>query len=583
MSSIGSKGSLFAIVALLTVLFQLSPLSTALDNRLLDSAFSLLRSIEPTPLEDDVVLVGIEENTGKGFDEPFSLWHPHIGRFIKAVSESQARLLALDIVLPDRSYDSLLPGYDRQLLAGLLAARDRLPLVLAQTVDGSGDIRPIFPPIISLAGQDALGLVLVYPDPDGVVRRYTPELVTDRGSYPSLVHRMAEQLNAPREPGLIDYTLGQPISYIPMQQVLDWHAQGDQGSLARFRDKVVLLGSVLPFADRHRLPVPLAAWEPGNRRAPGVLVHVQALRTLMHEGIVKTTHPLTTLALALVAILLLSRVSHPLVTALLALSALVILGLVTIGLLGTGIHLQATTIAIGILLTAVARFAFTGMHAFLERRRLTQSFGRYVSPNVLEGILDGQIDPAGEGRQLPLCVLFSDIRSFTRRSESLPPEEVVALLNRYFDQMVAAVHDKGGTVDKFIGDGLMAFFGAPNPQDNPAQAAFAAARDMMQRLETLNKELEQSGTSPIRIGIGLHLGDAVVGHVGASSRLEYTAIGDTVNLASRLEGLSKTLGYTVIMSGEFADALPGDCDLVELGEQHIKGHTPVQIYGWGNA
>ncbi|MES9967196.1 MAG: CHASE2 domain-containing protein, partial [Sedimenticola sp.] len=330
MSSIGSKGSLFAIVALLTMLFQLSPLSTALDNRLLDSAFSLLRSIEPTPLDDDVVLVGIEENTGKGFDEPFSLWHPHIGRFIKAVSESQARLLALDIVLPDRSYDSLLPGYDRQLLTGLLAARDRLPLVLAQTVDGSGNIRPIFPPIISLAGRDALGLVLVHPDPDGVVRRYTPELVTDRGSYPTLVNRMAERLNAPREPGLIDYTLGQPISYIPMQQVLDWYAQGDQGSLARFRDKVVLLGSVLPFADRHRLPVPLAAWEPGNRRAPGVLVHVQALRTLMHEGVIKTIQPLTTLALALVAILLLSRVSHPLVTALLAMLALAILGPATV-------------------------------------------------------------------------------------------------------------------------------------------------------------------------------------------------------------------------------------------------------------
>jgi class 3 adenylate cyclase len=146
--------------------------------------------------------------------------------------------------------------------------------------------------------------------------------------------------------------------------------------------------------------------------------------------------------------------------------------------------------------------------------------------------------------------------------------------------MTAAVHEHGGTVDKFIGDGLMAFFAAPAVRSNPPQDAFDAAREMVGRLVDLNARLMARGVEPIAIGIGLQHGDAVVGHVGSSSRHEYTVIGDTVNTAARLEGLTKGLGYPVVCAAEVVAALEERSGLVDLGPQEIRGRAAVPVYGW---
>jgi adenylate cyclase len=133
----------------------------------------------------------------------------------------------------------------------------------------------------------------------------------------------------------------------------------------------------------------------------------------------------------------------------------------------------------------------------------------------------------------------------------------------------------------------MAFFGAPRPLDNPCVPAVRAARDMLARLSRLNRALAEQGELPIAIGIGLHVGDAVVGNVGAETRHNYTAIGDTVNVASRLEGLTKEVGFPLLCSAEVVDALDDLRGLVKLGPTSIKGHRPVDVYGWrpegGNA
>jgi len=177
-------------------------------------------------------------------------------------------------------------------------------------------------------------------------------------------------------------------------------------------------------------------------------------------------------------------------------------------------------------------------------------------------------------------VLFSDIRSFTTRSESEPPEAIISLLNRYFNEMAAVIHSHGGTVDKFIGDGMMVFFGAPNHQDNPAQQAFDAAQKMLQRLDNLNLKLKEEGIEEIKIGIGIHLGEAVVGHVGSDTRHEYTVIGDTVNLAARLEGRTKELGYPIVCSASVAKVLDSSAKLISLGETPIKGRAAAEVFGW---
>jgi class 3 adenylate cyclase len=223
---------------------------------------------------------------------------------------------------------------------------------------------------------------------------------------------------------------------------------------------------------------------------------------------------------------------------------------------------------------------FQARQAMLERRRLRSLFSGYVSPPVMASILDGKLSVHRGGELRRVCVLFSDIRSFTRRSEEQAPEEVISLLNRYFDHMVDCIHDRGGTVDKFIGDGLMAFFGAPNGLGSPASIAMDCAVAMLSRLAQLNGELEREGIDPIRIGIGLHVGEVIVGHVGSAGRHEYTAIGDTVNVAARLEGLCKQVNRPIVVSGEVTAELDRDYPLDPLGLQKIRGHSPLPVFAY---
>lgn len=161
------------------------------------------------------------------------------------------------------------------------------------------------------------------------------------------------------------------------------------------------------------------------------------------------------------------------------------------------------------------------------------------------------------------------------------PEAVVEFLDRYFEEATQIIHRYGGTVDKFMGDGIMAFFGAPQPLDKPAVPGYQAATAILNRVAQLNSDLPATeGTEPLTIGIGLHVGEAVVGHVGSISRHDYTAIGDAVNLASRLEGLSKEVGWPLICSKDLVDELGNRHSLIYLGPTAIRGHAPLEIFGW---
>jgi class 3 adenylate cyclase len=214
-----------------------------------------------------------------------------------------------------------------------------------------------------------------------------------------------------------------------------------------------------------------------------------------------------------------------------------------------------------------------------ERRRLRGVFGGYVSPQVMVEIELGRLEGRASTRAF-LCVLFLDVRGFTTRSETMAPEPLIDLLNGLFEASTDAIHAQGGTVNEFTGDGLMAFFGAPAPLANPCEPAFDAARDILGRLEKLNADLVRRGVEPLAIGLGLACGDAVVGHVGAERRHAYTAIGDCVNVAARLEGLTKALGYPLILSSAVAARVTDDGRLARLGAQALKGHSPVEVYGW---
>jgi adenylate cyclase len=258
---------------------------------------------------------------------------------------------------------------------------------------------------------------------------------------------------------------------------------------------------------------------------------------------------------------------------------LAVLGCVMLFLLDAGRYLETGAPLLAAVAAVGIRFVDDAVAQARERAMLRNSFGSYVSPQIMSEILAGRITPELGGKRALVCILFSDVRNFTRRSEHMPPEELIGTLNEYFTEMTQCVHEHGGTVDKFIGDGMMCFFGAPQPLANACDAAVAAGKEMLVRLQGLNERFRAQGREPVSIGIGLHFGEVVLGHVGSNARHEYTAIGDAVNTASRVEGLTKGVGYALAISSDVWARLTDKDEWEALGEQKVKGRAAVSLYG----
>ena len=224
--------------------------------------------------------------------------------------------------------------------------------------------------------------------------------------------------------------------------------------------------------------------------------------------------------------------------------------------------------------------AFNHMTAGLsERDRVRDLLGKVVSPEIATQLLQSNLELGGAEREV--TILFSDLRDFTTLSEKLPPAEVLTLLNRYLDRMSAIVERHGGVIDKYIGDAIMALFGAPVTSTDPAGHAMAAAREMTVALSALNDELIAEGRPTLQFGVGINTAHVVAGNMGSKTRLNYTVIGDGVNLASRLESLTKDSAYAarIIVSDATRKAALQPPALRPLGSVTVKGKLePVQIY-----
>ncbi|MBD0338713.1 MAG: adenylate/guanylate cyclase domain-containing protein [Thermoleophilia bacterium] len=222
---------------------------------------------------------------------------------------------------------------------------------------------------------------------------------------------------------------------------------------------------------------------------------------------------------------------------------------------------------------------FNRMADGLEREALVRElFGQYVTPELAEKAIKerGWLD----GRLVTCTALFADIRDFTGLTETLPPAGLIGVLNRYFERMSSVVVDEGGLVNKFGGDSLLAVFGSPlNPLPDHAVHAVQAALGMLRELAGLNAELRVDGLPEIMFGIGIGTGEVVAGNVGSQRRLEYTVIGDAVNVASRLQTLTKELGEPLLVSEETGHAAGGVCRLAAVGEVDVRGKAePVRVF-----
>jgi len=211
-----------------------------------------------------------------------------------------------------------------------------------------------------------------------------------------------------------------------------------------------------------------------------------------------------------------------------------------------------------------------------EREHIRHTFGRFVSRDVAEAVLNGRVPLAGQ--RLEVSILFQDIRGFTALSERLDPVALLRMLNQFFTEVVAAVEAEGGVVKQFTGDGVMALFGAPEIRADHTQRAVRAALGIVKRLDSLNALLHKDGIPPLQIGVGIHTGEVVAGLIGPDERVEYGVVGEPVNLASRIEALTKDLAATILVSKEIATRLGSEFVLGRVALLPIKGKSqPVEV------
>ena len=548
-----------------------------------DQQMRAIRKMHPRPLDEDVVLIGIDEGTYSSFDEPFALWHRHFGSMLRALAKAKPRAIAMDTVLPERSYDFILKGSDLSLMQGLALLKNaRVPFVYVQTIADNGTPAPIQPNLVNYLAPDNFGLDQQVTDVDLTSRRFFYTTFDPSGRpVPTLASQVLHQLKIPVKEGYIDYSIGAPLEYIPMQAV---EKMTDAQLRRTFGNRIVLVGSLIGGTDRWRLPTQLLVRDPGRKRddydQPGVLIHAQVIRSHLATGLL---HPipkeLRWLAMAVAATAVFISASPFVVVgaAIVAPLLLVVAGLGTIVSAQTILPLASIIITFWVAL--LARGIFDAGEAVIERFRLQQSFSGQVSPAVMREMLGGGLSPGVSGQLAEVCVLFSDVRDFTTLSENMPPQVVTTVLQRYFDRMVHAVHRYDGTVDKFIGDGMMVLFGAPRKSKDPCGEAVQCALAMLMALDSLNEEFKREGLPTLTIGIGINYGTVTVGNIGSSERHNYSAIGDAVNVAARVEGLTKDLGRKIIITDAVVSRIEERFHFDALGSHKVKGHSPVNVWG----
>jgi len=550
-------------------------------------------------------------------DRPQVAWTPQIGAVLSALDTAGVKSVGMDLIYPT-TLESLVPNYDRPLrqALGRLARSQRIVL---GSVDASQQpVRPGKGLEFAAGGDENVRTLNLISDYDNVIREHPGwRTATDGSRQPSFVGEIARRAGAVvPETFLINYDTGE--DGFPVFSFADLLACASAGNDAffseTFKDRVVLVGTALDIEDRwipatqyvngiYSGPTRRCTERPAGARRygdsverhtrPGVFIHAAALNTLLLDvplhlpgrlptsgGLAATVAAGTFGFLALPPVLAFG-------TLLLALCATVAASLAAL--------LNGTVLP---MLTLLGAFVLSAGIVYLlrfieelrarrrteaEKRRLSERFGRYLAPAIIARLTDDPDALRLGGDRRRISVFFSDIVGYTTLSERLQddPERLVELVNEYFGVMVSIIEQHGGYVDKFIGDAVMAVWGAPLARNDQERQAVSAALSCVKALETFNADrvVGQYGLPPIGARIGINTGPAIVGNMGSPERLNYTVTGDTVNLASRLEGANKAYGTLVMIGPETADAVHDEFLLRQLDLLAVKGKKiPVRVY-----
>ncbi|CAN7549881.1 adenylate/guanylate cyclase domain-containing protein [Acidovorax sp. LjRoot38] len=530
-----------------------------------------------------VVILAIDEPTFQELQHTWPFPRSVHAALLQRLHDEGAAAVGLDIVFAD-------PSTEAEDAALAQAIAETGPVVLAATrekIDSSNaalwlDVMPL--QRFLDAGADA-GDAGVEPDDDFVVRRVP---VAREGFALRLAQRAAEARG--KLPVLRHFDW---IGYRGPRGTFDtrsYYQALEPGLLPAgfFKNKIVLVGRSARTAtelsrsqaDLFNSPFGTAG---GERLFPGVELQATLVDNYLTGGGLRTVPEGWTLALvALLVPLLLwgNRRLHPAGAAALAAALVAAIAGASWWLFGRFQLWWPPLLPAAAALAVYGAAALAG-YAFVRRRaRQTRAmFAQYVPPAVVSRLIAQPelMRLGGEAREVTL--MFTDLANFTTLSEQLSAEQTVEVLTAYFNAMTPIVHATGGTVDKFIGDAVMAFWGAPLDDPQHAEHAVTAAILMQQAMQVLVADLRARGLPPIHMRIGLHTGRVVVGNVGSEQRFSYTAIGDAVNLAARLEGANKAFGTGILLSAATAAQLPSSVALRALDDVVVKGKTePVRVF-----
>ena len=589
------------------------------------------------PASSPTAVVVIDEESYR--TEPFKgsptiTWTREIGRVLTSIVEGGATVVGFDVVFPNSIEQSEIPfggellgtrlrGFDRDFLRALAVASGSGKVVLGEVQHRDQPIRPSPGQQIAVGQQRNIRFLNVYTDADDVVRRLPLTFTVDNKPVPSMAVELASRaldsapklardgtmtLGGYRIPSAVRNTLTLNFEGgaedIPTFSFADLRAcveRNDKEFFHRsFNGKIVLIGSLLDIEDRAltskrfatgierawtpkcTLPISSSAGQFKRRSIAGVYIHATGINNLIrHDAIVevgRSAGALITIVFAAIAAMMALLLSPA--SAALAFSGVVVVG----AMAATWAFTQSLALPlVELVITGPTAMAATISYRFVvtdkEDRFLRKSFALYLAPNVIEKMLASNKLPVLGGEMRNVTVFFSDIAGFSAIAEKLTPPALVTLMNKYLSAMTDVIEANGGYVDKYIGDSIVAVFGAPVDDPDHARNAVRAALGCRTCLAELNKTAAAFQNRVLAHRIGLNSGEALVGNIGSQRRFNYTVMSDAVNLASRLEGGNKYFGTSIIAS-EMTVALTGDAFVWrELDTIRVLGrHDPVKIY-----
>jgi adenylate cyclase len=564
----------FAVLAAMNAI----PVGQGLENQALDFCYRLRPASSPPP---EILVVGIDEHSFQDLQKAWPWPRSYHAKLIRHLKAAGARLIVFDVLFAEPS-----TAQDDQAFAE--AMRDAGNVILATTIESTETThvaRQIMVQPYPLFRQAALGmgLTLVTPDGDGIVRRFHCHLGDQETLPETVVLAYRPQAVIPAHLCSLIHFSGPPghLNTISYSRVLE----GLTPPMAeRIRGRIVLIGRIVgaaptPTADSFYTPF----FAGTGQLMSGVEIHGHVIQTLLRSNWGQELPWSPRLGLDLIVLLLfgwlLLRVSPFAAMGGLAVFILLVFGM-SIYLF---LHLNRwwpPVLLSGVLAVVYAGHIFA--HYWLESREkrwLRQAFGQYVSESLVESIIAHPERLQLGGEEVEATVMFSDLVGFTTMAENTAPKELISLLNEYFSTMTEIILAHKGTVDKFIGDAIMAFWGAPLPIGDHASLACEAALEMQAAMRLLQKSWQTQGFPIISLRIGLHTGPVVAGNVGSKRHFNYTVMGDTVNLAARLERANRVYGTEIMMS-EITSRRLGNAFLVrELDLVQVHGRAqPVMVF-----